>query len=253
MATTKKKRRRPSGATTTSPTAGRGGANEARRERKEQARQAREAERKRAARQAAFRRAITLSVVGVVAVGVYLAYDWLNRGAAARPIPAAAIRAAEAAGCTTVETPLGSAPGNQHLQAGQAYTYDQHPATSGWHDPSPLPLDPKVYDSPISETNAVHNLEHSGVIVYYQDTGDASLSTDAVDQLATLVNGSTNVLMAPYPGLPEGQAMALAAWNKLQTCPPAVTPQQAETIAGGFIEAYACTRNAPEPAASGVC
>lgn len=250
MATTKRKRRRPSGATAPIATPARGGANEARRERKEQARQAREAERKRAARRAAYRRAITITAVGVVAIGVFW---WFNRAAAPRPIPEAAIRAAEAAGCTTVETPLDSAPANQHLQAGQSYTYDQHPATSGWHDPSPLPLDPKVYDSPINETNAVHNLEHAGVIVYFQDTGDAALSTDAVDRLATLVNGSTNVLMAPYPDLPEGQGMALTAWNKLQTCPPGVTPQQADTIASGFIEAYACTRNAPEPNASGVC
>ncbi|HEY7667397.1 MAG TPA: DUF3105 domain-containing protein [Actinomycetota bacterium] len=250
MATTKRKRRRPSGATAPIATPARGGANEARRERKEQARQAREAERKRAARRAAYRRAITITAVGVVAIGVFW---WFNRAAAPRPIPEAAIRSAEAAGCTTVETPLDSAPANQHLQAGQSYTYDQHPATSGWHDPSPLPLDPKVYDSPINETNAVHNLEHAGVIVYYQDTGDAALSTDAVDRLATLVNGSTNVLMAPYPDLPEGQGMALTAWNKLQTCPPGVTPQQADTIASGFIEAYACTRNAPEPNASGVC
>jgi hypothetical protein len=250
VATTKRKRRRPSGATAPIATPARGGANEARRERKEQARQAREAERKRAARRAAYRRAITITAVGVVAIGVFW---WFNRAAAPRPIPEAAIRAAEAAGCTTVETPLDSAPANQHLQAGQSYTYDQHPATSGWHDPSPLPLDPKVYDSPINETNAVHNLEHAGVIVYFQDTGDAALSTDAVDRLATLVNGSTNVLMAPYPDLPEGQGMALTAWNKLQTCPPGVTPQQADTIASGFIEAYACTRNAPEPNASGVC
>jgi hypothetical protein len=250
VATTKRKRRRPSGATAPIATPARGGANEARRERKEQARQAREAERKRAARRAAYRRAITITAVGVVAIG---AFWWFNRAAAPRPIPEAAIRAAEAAGCTTVETPLDSAPANQHLQAGQSYTYDQHPATSGWHDPSPLPLDPKVYDSPINETNAVHNLEHAGVIVYFQDTGDAALSTDAVDRLATLVNGSTNVLMAPYPDLPEGQGMALTAWNKLQTCPPGVTPQQADTIASGFIEAYACTRNAPEPNASGVC
>jgi hypothetical protein len=251
VATTKKRRRRPSGSPAGSSSAApRGGANEARRERKEQARQAREAERKRAARQAAFRRAITVATIGAVAVGIFW---WINRAAAPRPVPRAAVRAAEAAGCTAVETPLGSAPGGQHLQAGQSYTYDQTPATSGYHDPSPLPLDPKVYDSPINETNAVHNLEHAAVIVYYQDTGDAALPTDTVDALTSVVNASTNVLMAPYPDLPEGQALALTAWNKLQTCPQDVTPDQATTIANGFIEAYACTSNAPEPSASGVC
>jgi hypothetical protein len=251
VASTKKRRRRPSGTPAgTASSAARGGANEARRERKEQARQAREAERKRAARQAAFRRAITITTIGAVAVGVFW---WINRAAAPRPIPQAAVRAAQAADCTGVETPLDSAPGSQHLQPGQSYTYDQKPATSGFHDPSPLPLDPKVYDSPINETNAVHNLEHAAVIVYYQDTGDAALPTDVVDRLETVVNDSTNVLMAPYPDLPEGEAVALTAWNKLQSCPPAVTPDQAATITNGFIEAFACTRNAPEPNASGVC
>lgn len=251
MAATKKRRRRPpSGPSNGAPPSSRGGANEARRERKEQARQAREAERKRAVRRSAFRRAIAITTVGAVAIGVFW---WINRAAAPRPIPQAAVRAAEAAGCTGVETPLGSAPANQHLQAGQAYTYDQHPATSGFHDPSPLPLDPKVYDSPVNETNAVHSLEHAAVIVYYQETGDAALSADAVDALKTVVNASTNVLMAPYPDLAEGQALALTAWNKLQTCPPDVTPDQATTITDGFIEAYACTRNAPEASASGVC
>ncbi|MFN8233316.1 MAG: DUF3105 domain-containing protein [Actinomycetota bacterium] len=251
MATTKKRRRRPSGATA-GPAAGaaRGGANEARRERKEQARRAREAERKRAVRQAAFRRAMTVAAIGAVAVGVFW---WINRAAAPRPIPQAAVRAAEAAGCTAVETPLGSAPGDQHLQAGQSHTYDQHPATSGLHDPSPLPLDPKVYDSPINETNAVHNLEHAGAIVYYRASGEAALPAETVDALESVVNASTNVLMAPYPDLPKGQALALTAWDKLQTCPPGVTPEQATTIANGFIEAYVCTRNAPEPNASGAC
>jgi hypothetical protein len=251
VATTKKRRRRPTGSTAgPTATATRGGANEARRERKEQARQAREAERKRAARQAAFRRAITITTIGAVAVGIFW---WVNRAAAPRPIPQAAVRAAEAADCTGVETPLGSAPGGQHLQSGQSYTYDRAPATSGYHDPSPLPLDPKVYDSPINETNAVHNLEHAAVIVYYQDAGDTALPNDVVDRLTNVVDGSTNVLMAPYPDLPEGQALALTAWNKVQTCPAAVTPDQAATITNGFIEAYACTRNAPEPNASGVC
>jgi hypothetical protein len=252
VASTKKKRRRATAATPASsaPAAARGGANEARRERKEHARRAREQERKRTARRAAFRRAITITTVGVAAVGVFW---WFSRADAPRPLPDAAVRAAQDAGCTTVETPADSAPANQHLQAGQAHTYDQAPATSGPHDPSPLPLEPKVYDSPIAETKAVHNLEHAGVIVYYQPDGDAALATEAVDGLKALVNASTNVMMAPYPGLPAGRSLALTAWNKLQTCPPAVTASQAETIASGFIEAYACTRNAPEPNASGVC
>lgn len=252
MASSKRKRRRPSGATdgAGTTTAPRGGANELRRERKEHARRAREAERKRAARRAALRRAVTITTAGLVAVGVFW---WFSRADAPRAIPEAAIRAAESAGCTTVETPLDSAPGSQHLQPGQAFTYPQQPATAGMHDPSPLQLQTQVYDSPVNETNAVHNLEHAAVIVYYRQDGDGALAQDVVDRLESLVKASTNVLMAPYPNLPDGDALALTAWNKLQTCPSAVTAEQARTIASGFIEAYACTRNAPEASASGVC
>jgi Protein of unknown function (DUF3105) len=247
---TKKKRRRPNGAAAPGATPTRGGANDARRERKELARQAREVERKRLARKAAIRRATTIVGVGLVAFGVIW---WFNRAAAPRPIPEAAVRAATAAGCATVETPAASAPGDQHLQPGQAHTYADRPATSGPHDPSPLPVEPKVHDTPITETNAVHNLEHAGVIVYYQPEGDDALPSDVVDRLEATVNATTNVLMAPYPDLPAGEALALTAWNKLQTCPVAVTASQAVTITDGFIDAFRCTRNAPEPNASGAC
>jgi hypothetical protein len=254
MANTKKRRRRSGGSaragtpTTTErspqtrpPT---GGANPVRRERKEQARRAREAARKRAARAATIRRATTFAVVGLVAFGVLW---WLQRVASPRPIPQAAIDAATAAGCSSVETPASSAPGGLHLQSGQEYTYDQHPATSGYHDPSPLDLSSqRVYDSPVPETRAVHNLEHGAVIAYYRQDGADKLPQEVVDRLASLMNRSHNVLLAPYPDLPAGDGLAIAAWNKLQTCPSTVTPGQAATMVNGFIEAYLCSSNAPE-------
>ena len=87
------------------------------------------------------------------------------------------------------------------------------------HDPSPLPIPPRVYTEPISETNAVHNLEHGAVIMYYRQSGDAALPQDVVDRLATIANDGHNTILAPYGPLPDGTALALAAWNKLQTCP----------------------------------
>jgi uncharacterized protein DUF3105 len=227
----------------TAPPAPRGGANVARRERKELARQAREAARKRAARAAAVRRALTVTAVAIVALVVLW---WFQRATAPRAIPEAAVRAAADAGCSTVQTPVSSAPGGQHLSPGQSFTYDQTPATSGSHDPSPLGFDVRVYDSPVPETRAVHNLEHAGILVYYRQDGEAALPQDVVDRLASLVNSSHNVLMAPYADLPDGTGLALTAWNKLQTCPSGVTAGQAATIANGFIEAFVCTNNAPE-------
>ena len=129
---------------------------------------------------------------------------------------------------------------------GESTTYTDQPATSGYHDPSPLPIPPRVYSEPVSETNAVHNLEHGAVIMYYSQSGDAALPQDVVDRLATIANDGHNVILAPYEPLPDGTALALAAWNKLQTCPATTTVSQSATIANGFIDAFVCTSNAPE-------
>ena len=58
---------------------------------------------------------------------------------------------------------------------------------------------------------------------------------------------------APYDGLPEGTSVALAAWDQLQTCPGSITADQATTVADGFVEAFACTSNAPEANAADDC
>ncbi|MEO8423453.1 MAG: DUF3105 domain-containing protein [Actinomycetota bacterium] len=241
----KRKPRRPPttgpGTPAATPRSG-GGANPERRERKEQARQAREAARKRAQRSARLRRLTTFAVIGAIGVGVVF---FLQRAASPRPISQFAVDAAEAAGCA-IETPVASAPGSLHLDPGANYTYDEHPATSGYHDPSPLNIPPRVYPAPIQETQAVHNLEHGAVIMYYRQSGDGALPQAIVDRLTTIANTGHNVILAPYEPLPEGTALALSAWNKLQTCPDTVTGPQARDIARGFIEAYLCTSNAPE-------
>jgi len=227
----------------TKPAPRSGGANPERRERKDLARQARESARKRARRSARFRRATSLAVVGVVAIGIVY---FLQHAASPRPVPGFAIDAAQAAGCSEVQTPAASAPGGLHLDPGQTYAYDEHPATSGYHDPSTLPIPPRVYPKPIQETNAVHNLEHGAAIMYYRQSGTGALPSSIVDRLATIANDGHNVILAPYAQLPDGTALALTAWNKLQTCPSTITGPQARDIARGFIEAFVCTSNAPE-------
>jgi len=227
------------------------GSSSSRRDKKEQARAAREAERKRQARTATIRRAAVFSLAGLAAFGTLW---WLQRAASPRPIPEAAVQAAAAAGCTTPTSPAGGdAPGGQHLQSGEAHTYDQHPATSGPHDPGVLPDSPKVYTQPVPETQAVHYLEHAGVLVYYRSDGDAALPADVVASLTQVVEGAKNTILAPYDGLPDGTSLALAAWDELQTCPGAISAGQAGSVAQGFIEAFECTNIAPEPKASTQC
>lgn len=252
----KRKRRGPRSAagTATGPAAvapggPRGGANVARRERKEEARQLREAERRRARRASALRRTLTsfgIAAAAVAGITIFRSVSGPN------PIPEAAIRAADAAGCSVVEQPVASAPSGQHLQAGATYTYSDTPATSGFHDPSPLPEEPKVYDSQPQETRAVHSLEHGAVFVYYLPAESGGVPAEIVDRLATIAQGDHATFLSPYPTLTADRALTLTAWNRRQSCPagPELTPDRAATIVDGFVEAFECTGNAPENGAT---
>jgi hypothetical protein len=193
------------------------------------------------------RRPLTpLLVIGAISLAGYVLFF---PAASPQAVPLAARNAAGAAGCTAVTSPIpqSQARGGLHLQPGESYTYARHPATSGYHDPSPLPPEPKVHATPLVETRAVHNLEHAYVIVYYRVGGPDALPQDVVDTLAGYVRSQSRMLMAPYPDLPKGASLALAAWNKLQTCPASISAADARTVTSGFVTAFRGTSNAPEP------
>jgi hypothetical protein len=247
----KKKRKRPTGPR---PEAQQPGSatvtTAAKRERKEASRERKQKEAKAAARRGALRRA---AIGGVVGLLVFFAFSYFtNRAPKSTPLSAEATAAAVAGGCGDLQTPAASAPGGLHLQEGQSFTYDQHPATSGYHDPTPLPPQPRVYTSTdlanYQETKAVHTLEHGSVIMYYRPTGDqGGLPQPVVDRLGPIAQNNKASYLIPYPTLPQGTALAFTAWNKLLTCPAKITADQAATLAQGFIDSFACTSNAPEP------
>jgi hypothetical protein len=213
--------------------------------RKEQARAQREAALRAQRRRETIRRFVASAVVAVVVVAVFL---YLTRVGGPRPFPAAASQAASAAGCSGIQTPAGSAPGGQHLASGASTTYPSEPATSGLHDPSPLPADPPVYTEMPPETRLVHNLEHGFVNIYYRASGDGALASDVVDALMSYAQNpeTGHVLLTPHTSLPSGTALALTYWNRILTCPSGVTAEQARTIASGFVEAFECSNVAPE-------
>jgi hypothetical protein len=168
-----------------------------------------------------------------------------NRAAAPKPLSSAAIAAASAAGCSELRTPAAEAPGNLHLEPGATYSYAEHPATSGYHDPGALGSQ-RVYTEPVQETLAVHSLEHGSVILYYRDSGDGALPQDVVDELARVANDNRATYLIPYESLPDGTALAVTAWNKIMTCPATIQPDQAVAVSQGVVDAFACTSNAPE-------
>lgn len=151
------------------------------------------------------------------------------------------------AGCGDVDIPASSAPGGIHSPGGTtSSTRDGLPATSGRHDPSPLPPQPHVYTEPIEEAQAVHNLEHGYVVIYYRADGADSLPSAVTEELSAFSENEDDVLIAPHPSLPSGSALALAAWNRLWQCPPSITPQQASIVSSGFVNAFRNAKNAPE-------
>jgi hypothetical protein len=220
--------------------------------RKQQARAAREAELRAQRRRDTVRRFVVSVAVASTAVGGFL---FLTRVGGPKPLPQAAVDAAGAAGCSDLQTPAAGAPGGLHLNSGEAYTYPQEPATSGYHDPSALSGDVPVYTEMPPETQLVHNLEHDFINIYYRSSGDAALPSDVVDALATVAKDDPrhHVILTPHTSLPEGVDLAVTAWNKLLTCPNTVTAAQATSIARGFITAFECTSNAPEPKSAPGC
>jgi uncharacterized protein DUF3105 len=187
-------------------------------------------------------------MAGAVGLGVVW---FINRASPPTQLSDRAQQAVEEAGCTGPDEVLeDDPPGGLHLDPGESTTYQLRPATSGEHASAPLPTEPNVYDAPVDETQAVHFMEHSGVLLYYRQ---GVAPQDVVDRLAGVANGERNTILAPFTELPQGTDLAFATWNRLLTCPASVTAGQAGLIARGFVDAFICTSVGPEPGASPEC
>ncbi|MDO8615097.1 MAG: DUF3105 domain-containing protein [Dehalococcoidia bacterium] len=112
-------------------------------------------------------------------------------------------------------------PGHKHLAAGETFDgYNSNPPTSGPHAPAAAAWG--VSDVVVTKEAAVHNMEHAGVVVWYncnggtQPLGAAGCTTLRSD-LAGLVQAALGrgklVLMTPYPSMEH--RIALTAWQFL--------------------------------------
>lgn len=215
--------------------------------RKEAARRERERRIKAARRRARIQRVARWGI-GLAAIAAIGGFIWWQVTASQR-LEGAATAAAAAFDCSDPETPLANA-GQGHSPP-YAEGQDGIPAASGSHHPNPLPAEPKVYNQPVPEPNAVHNLEHGYVLVYYRAGGEGALPDAAVTPLEGLAEGESEVIMAPYPDLGEDTNLALVSWRRVQTCqvPADADPSDAQALASYFISRF---RNelAPEAAAT---
>lgn len=89
--------------------------------------------------------------------------------------------------------------------------YQSNPPTSGPHAESPMPFG--VLQNPGRKENLIHNMEHGGVVVWY-NTDDQSV----IDKLKKIVEDETGrrklVVMSKYTDM-EPNTIAITAWTRL--------------------------------------
>ena len=113
--------------------------------------------------------------------------------------------------------------------------YKQNPPAGGPHNPQWLTCG--VYDQPVPNENAVHDLEHGAVwITYKPDLGQTDVA-----KLKSIVQAKTKgyLDLSPYPGLPA--KVVASAWGKQIRLKGADDPELTK-----FIDKYQLGPQAPE-------
>lgn len=89
--------------------------------------------------------------------------------------------------------------------------YNSNPPTSGPHVSSPMPF--KVLDNPAAKESLLHNMEHGGVVIWYNTENPV-----VIQRLAKITNDELNrkklVVMTRYSEM-EPETIVLTAWTRL--------------------------------------
>jgi len=70
-----------------------------------------------------------------------------------------------------------------------------------------------IYREPWEPATLVHNLEHAGVVIWY-NTADQTIIDEVEDLVRDQLEGGKLVVMAPYPEM-EQETIALTAWSRI--------------------------------------
>ena len=107
--------------------------------------------------------------------------------------------------------------GATHVGAEQVPTYRNVPATSGPHwnlGEGVAPLFWRVYTSPVPEAAVIHNLEHGGLVIWYQQSAtdaDVAALTQFVQQQLQTTN--FKYILSPWAGADFEHPIAVTAWD----------------------------------------
>ncbi len=120
-------------------------------------------------------------------------------------------------GCTLTVKPAQAS--NQHMTSGnQTVTYGTYPPVTGRHHPTSAIWG--NYSQPVDPRQAVHNMEHGGVVIWY----GTEISSETRRQIADFYDESPNAMLVTpleaesrfvkYPKHePLGTKIALTAWT----------------------------------------
>lgn len=108
------------------------------------------------------------------------------------------------AGCTLASYP--AQPPQHVTELPKGFEYSSFPPTSGPHHPQPVIWN--FYEEPVDGLQAVHNLEHGGVVIQY----GSEVPPTAVEELREFWRDDPNgLVVASLPKLED--KIALAAWT----------------------------------------
>lgn len=106
--------------------------------------------------------------------------------------------------------------GRGHITEGTAGgPYSSSPATSGPH--WPVTTDWGIYSTTVPEELVLHNLEHGGLVIWYQadQLGDQGLNTLTAYVQSQVASEQFKVILAPWVGTDFGHPIAVTSWNWL--------------------------------------
>ena len=173
------------------------------------------------------------------------------------------------------EEPIGQVvpdAGRQHIDqfaTPPEGSYTSVPGTSGphWNAPANWGVYPGAGGGPVAEAQAIHNLEHGGIVIWYQPD---RISQASIDELTSFVRGELGTtrfkfILSPWSGEDFGHPVAVTAWTRLlhvacegaaasspgaTSSPAAAPPEQCDIDMGqvrAFVDRY-YGRLGPEPA-----
>jgi Protein of unknown function (DUF3105) len=165
-----------------------------------------------------------LGASGFIILGIVVAAFAFSGSGDSESSARNAVAALREAGCT-YKNPRSQ--GRDHVEALPAnFKPNSTPRSSGPHSNQTIIYG--SYADTVPELNAVHNLEHGAVIIWY----GPEVPQSTIDQINEFYNGDPNgLIVARHPQL--GDDIALVAWTHVARC-----PRWDENAANRFIERF---------------